>query len=266
MKFSPIQSDCESHFDRLYRFDHEITQRLNQDRPVPVFLTGCDEVGRGSLIGPVVAAAVSFRDLTPHDMTALSALNDSKQMKADTRTALASHLLTCARVGIGEASRAEVDSLNVHQSSLLAMARAVGMLFSDLTNETNTDIFALLHQNDTERAAFFRQFQSWPLNPDVYLLIDGRSRIKDFPAAQQQPVIKGDGQSACIAAASVVAKTYRDELMVRYAQDYPDYGWDSNMGYPTPVHQSAIQRLGITPLHRSNYKTVQNARQTLLPL
>lgn len=254
------QKPEQSCFQRLYDFDQRILAAQTETK----LLIGCDEVGRGSMIGPVVAAAVSFKNLNPHQTHTLAEINDSKQLKPEVRHKLSQAILTCAHVGVGEASQQEVDSLNVHQASLLAMYRAISMLLERRNTPTASSVFDLLNLPHPERESLWRHCQPFQLEPDMHLLIDGRSLIKDLPRHQQQPVIKGDGQSACIAAASIIAKTYRDSLIAQYAEKFPDYGWTTNMGYPTPTHQQAIQQLGVTPLHRKNYKPVKEARQLSL--
>jgi ribonuclease HII len=184
-------------------------------------------VGRGSLIGPVVAAAVAFPpSLTPAQRKALAALNDSKQLSAAQRAQLYDTLHAHAYVAIAQADREEVDTLNIHHASLLALSRAVDALIAQ-----------------------------WPLLCDTppALLLDGRWLLPDHPPAHQRAVVKGDAQSACIAAASVVAKHWRDSLVIQLAEDYPDYGWDTNMGYGTPAHKAALARLGPTPHHRLSF-------------
>lgn len=206
-------------------------------------IIGVDEVGRGSLIGPVVAAALAFppSEFDTETLQALQDLDDSKaaHFNHPKRLALAQILRKTGFWGIGEASREEVESLNVAQASLLASYRAV-----------------------------MRLGEQFPqCAPEQYLvLIDGKSVIRGLPF-RQIPQVKADAKSAAVAAASILAKAYRDEMIIRYAQDYPGYGWEKNAGYPTPEHQQAIETLGITPLHRKSYKIIremQERQQTLM--
>jgi len=183
-----------------------------------VRIAGVDEVGRGPLAGPVTAAAVV---LDAHNIP--SGLNDSKKLTAKAREALSSELHQRAEVCIAHASVAEIDDINILRASHLAMERAVAGLNP----------------------------------PPDYLLIDGNllPRGLTIPA---QAVIKGDGRSVSIAAASIVAKMCRDHLMVDLAQQHPGYGWETNVGYPSPAHKKALQILGVTPHHRRSFKPVHN--------
>ncbi|WP_174823092.1 ribonuclease HII [Ruegeria arenilitoris] len=183
-----------------------------------VRIAGVDEVGRGPLAGPVVAAAVI---LNPVDIP--EGLNDSKKLTAKRRAALDAELHNRAQISIAEASVTEIDELNILQASHLAMVRAVKAL-------TPT--------------------------PD-FLLIDGNMIPRDI-RVPSQAVVKGDAQSLSIAAASIVAKNWRDKLMVDLAQQHPGYGWEANAGYPTKQHREALRNLGATPHHRVSFKPVHN--------
>ncbi len=185
-------------------------------------LCGVDEVGRGPLAGPVVAAAVIL------DITCLpEGLNDSKKLSQKKRVALEELLLDGPHaIAIGVCTPGEIDKINILQASLLAMKRAV------------TDIG----------------------QPPDFVLVDGNKRVPfEYP---QETVVGGDGRSASIAAASIIAKEYRDRLMANYALEYPGYGFESNMGYPTTTHRAALAELGPTPIHRRTFKGV---RELLLP-
>lgn len=181
-------------------------------------VAGVDEVGRGPLAGPVTAAAVIL------DVTRIPVgLNDSKKLTARAREVLWAEILKCADASVAHASVAEIDDLNILRASHLAMERAVAGL-------RNT--------------------------PD-HLLIDGNMipRGMTLPATA---VIKGDGRSQSIAAASIVAKICRDRIMVDLAQQHPGYGWHTNMGYGSKSHMAALQNLGVTPHHRRSFKPVHN--------
>jgi ribonuclease HII len=181
-------------------------------------VAGVDEVGRGPLAGPVMAAAVVLdADNIP------PGLNDSKKLSEKRRLALTDLLHGCAEVSIGIASVEEIDQINILHASLLAMTRAV---------------------------------EGLKTAPD-HALIDGKFIPKGLriPAT---PIIKGDGISLSIAAASIVAKTCRDAAMCALAQQYPGYGWDRNAGYPTAEHKHALLNLGVTPHHRRSFKPVHN--------
>ena len=181
-------------------------------------VAGVDEVGRGPLAGPVTAAAVV---LDAHRIP--EGLDDSKKLSAKRREVLWAEVMACADVSVAHASVAEVDALNILRASHLAMERAVAGL----------------------RVA-----------PD-HLLIDGNMIPKGLtlPATS---LIKGDGRSVSIAAASIVAKICRDRIMVDLAQQHPGYGWETNMGYGSKSHMAAIQNLGITPHHRRSFKPIHN--------
>ena len=181
-------------------------------------VAGVDEVGRGPLAGPVVAAAVIL------DPAAIPAgLNDSKKLTHRRLTELDEAIRASARFAIGQASVSEIDEHNILRASHIAMCRAVDGL---------------------------------PQSPD-HLLIDGNliPRGLTIPAT---PVIKGDSISASIAAASILAKLLRDRLMVDLAQQFPGYGWEKNVGYPTQAHKAALEQLGVTPHHRRSFKPVHN--------
>ena len=182
-------------------------------------IAGLDEVGRGPLFGPVVAAAVilapGFR---------LDGLTDSKKLSEKKRNELDLEIRANAIAWAIAAVDAEtIDRINIRQASLLAMRRAVEQL---------------------------------ALSPD-FLLIDGRDIIDwDCP---QQAVIQGDATSFSIAAASVLAKVYRDRLIVELDREFPGYGLAQHKGYPCPAHKAALQLLGPTPLHRKSYHPVAQA-------
>ena len=178
---------------------------------------GCDEAGRGPLAGPVYAAAVILPRDFHHPL-----LNDSKQMTDKARETLRPVIEREAVAWAVEAvSPAEIDELNILWASVTGMQRAVLRL--DPAPE-----FLLVDGNK------FRPF--------------GRYGTKDY-----RTVVRGDATFASIAAASVLAKTYRDDFMRRLAAEYPGYGWERNMGYPTAEHIAAVRTLGMTPWHRTSF-------------
>ena len=182
------------------------------------FIAGVDEAGRGPLAGPVTAAAVCL------DPTRIpTGLDDSKQLTARQRAALYDVIMAQAQVGIGHASVAEIDTLNILRASHLAMCRAIAAL---------------------------------PAPPD-HVLIDG-NLIPRGLAIPAQAIVRGDARCLSIAAASIIAKVTRDRIMVDLAQQHPGYGWDRNAGYPTLEHRNALQILGVTPAHRRSFKPVHN--------
>jgi ribonuclease HII len=184
-------------------------------------IAGLDEVGRGPLFGPVVAAAV----ILPKDCC-LQDLTDSKQLSEKKREQLDVQIRACAvAYAIAAVDAETIDRINIRRASLEAMRRAV------------------------EQLALSPYF----LAPD-FLLIDGRDNIEwDCP---QQAVIKGDATSFSIAAASVLAKVHRDRLLVELDGEYPGYGLARHKGYGSPEHMEALARLGPTPLHRRSFQPV----------
>ncbi len=181
-------------------------------------VAGVDEVGRGPLAGPVVAAAVI---LDPMDVPA--GLNDSKKLSAKQREALFDTIMNSADVCIAEATVAEIDEHNILRASHIAMVRAVAGLIQA---------------------------------PD-HILIDG-NLVPHGLTTSSETIIKGDARSQSIAAASIVAKLWRDRHMVDLAQQFPGYGWDKNAGYPTAQHKQGLATLGVTPHHRRSFKPVHN--------
>lgn len=181
-------------------------------------IAGVDEVGRGPLAGPVTAAAVV---IDPRRLPA--GLNDSKKLSAAQRTRLAAEIRASCEFCVAHASPAEIDAINIHHAAHLAMYRAVAGL------------------------------QQAP----AMVLIDGNAIPRSL-ALPARAIVKGDALSLSIAAASILAKTLRDELMVDLAQQFPGYGWERNAGYPTPDHKRALIELGPTPYHRRSFRPVHN--------
>ncbi len=189
-------------------------------------VVGVDEAGRGPWAGPVVAAAV-WLDPAALDPALLGQLDDSKRLGPATRERLCRRLTTAApgaaRVGLGAASVAEIDRLNILEASLLAMARAIAGL---------------------------------GLEPDAALVDGNRAPRLSCPV---ETVVKGDSRSYSIAAASIIAKVARDRRMAELARDHPGYGWERNRGYGTAEHRAALARLGVTPEHRRSFRPVREA-------
>jgi len=176
---------------------------------------GCDEVGRGCLAGPVVAAAVILPKNYEHDL-----LNDSKQLSKEERVALEADIIRDALAwAVAEVSNEVIDEINILNASFKAMHLALDKL---------------------------------TMRPE-FLLIDG-NRFKPYGEVKFECVIKGDATYLSIAAASVLAKNYRDELMSRLSEEFPGYGWHTNVGYPTYGHREGIRTLGITPYHRKSFQ------------
>ncbi len=177
---------------------------------------GCDEAGRGCLAGPVFAATV----ILPPDFRN-SILNDSKQLTLKQRLALREIIMANALdYSVHQISHTEIDKINILNASILAMHKAV----DNLTR----------------------------IKPEL-LLIDG-NRFKQYPNIPHQCIIKGDSLYMSIAAASVLAKTFRDDYMDNLHQKFPQFGWINNKGYPTKQHRKAILEFGITPYHRLSYR------------
>ncbi len=175
---------------------------------------GCDEAGRGCLAGSVFAAAVIF----PPDY-ANAELNDSKQLTARRRYALREVVQRDALAwAVAEVSPEEIDQINILNASILAMHRALDKL---------------------------------ALRPG-FVIVDG-NRFKPYGDVPHATIVKGDGKYLSIAAASILAKTYRDDYMTRLHGAYPYYGWDHNAGYPTKEHREGILRYGLTPYHRRSF-------------
>lgn len=175
---------------------------------------GCDEAGRGCLAGSVYAAAVI---LPPDYQNEL--LNDSKKLTAKKRYALREEIERDAiSWAVGIVTPEEIDKINILNASFLAMHRALDQL---------------------------------SVRPEA-VIVDG-NRFKPYQDLPSTTIVKGDGKYLSIAAASILAKTYRDDYMLSLAEEYPQYDWQSNMGYPTKKHRQAIREHGITPYHRKSY-------------
>lgn len=175
---------------------------------------GCDEAGRGCLAGPVVAAAVILPKKFKH-----SVLNDSKKLTAKQRASLKDEIINSAIAwSVAFVGNNEIDEMNILRASIKAMHIAI----EDLEKEPQ------------------------------FLLIDG-NRFYPYRNIKYKTIIKGDGIYFSIAAASVLAKTFRDEFMEKIHYEYPEYGWEKNKGYPTSAHREALLKYGITPYHRKSF-------------
>ena len=176
---------------------------------------GCDEVGRGCLAGPVVAAAVILPKNYQHEL-----LNDSKQLSKEERLQIHEDILRDALAwAVAEVSNQEIDKINILNASFKAMHLALDQL---------------------------------KIKPE-FLLIDG-NRFKAYNDLPHECVIKGDATYLSIAAASILAKNYRDDLMEKLALQFPGYGWETNVGYPTSKHRDGIKALGVTEYHRMSFQ------------
>lgn len=185
---------------------------------------GCDEAGRGCLAGSVYAAAV----ILPPDYHN-ERLNDSKKLTARQRYALRQDIERDAVAwAVGVVTPQEIDQINILNASILAMHRALDQL---------------------------------QVRPEA-VIVDG-NRFKPYRDLPHTTIVKGDGKYLSIAAASILAKTYRDDEMVRLAQEYPDYDWQHNMGYPTRKHREAIRQHGVTPYHRRTFNLLGSEELTI---
>lgn len=185
---------------------------------------GCDEAGRGCLAGSVYAAAV----ILPPDYRN-NLLNDSKQLSAKRRYALREEIERNALAwATGVVTPDEIDKINILNASILAMHRALDAL---------------------------------KLRPE-FIIVDG-NRFKPYNGLPHQTIVKGDGKYLSIAAASILAKTYRDDYMRKLHEEYPGYGWDHNAGYPTREHREGIRRHGLTPYHRRSFNQLGDGQLEL---
>ena len=188
---------------------------------------GCDEAGRGCLAGAVFASAV----ILPPGFVC-EELNDSKQLSEKQRSALRPFIEKEASAwAIGIVFPDEIDRINILNASFLAMHRALNLL---------------------------------TIQPQ-HLLIDG-NRFKPYKSIPHTTIVKGDGKYMAIAAASVLAKTHRDEYMLRLHEEFPSYNWKNNKGYPTEKHRQAIRELGASPYHRKSFTLLPENRQMSLEL
>ena len=183
-------------------------------------IVGVDEAGRGPLAGPVDAAAVLLCE------GGIPGLDDSKKLSAKRRAELEAQIKARCRWGVGEASVAEIDSINILQATFLAMTRAVEALGVE----------------------------------PAEVLVDG-NRLPRWRYTARA-IIGGDASQACISAASIIAKEHRDRFMADAARRFPGFGWETNMGYGTAQHLAALRQLGPTPLHRASFAPV--AQLTLI--
>jgi len=176
---------------------------------------GCDEAGRGCLAGPVFAAAVILPDDFEHNL-----LNDSKQLNEEIRYELRIEIEQKALAyAVGIVDNKEIDEINILNASFLAMHRAIEKLH---------------------------------LDPE-FLIIDG-NRFNKYKTTPHQCIVEGDAKYFSIAAASILAKTYRDDYMKKIAEEHPEYDWHKNKGYPTIKHRKTVMEIGYTPYHRRTFK------------
>lgn len=191
------------------------------------YILGCDEVGRGPLAGPATVACVAFPVDLGADFGLFSQLDDSKKLSARKRESLVEAIHQAAAAwAVVDMSPEEIDKYNILQACLLGMRKAAESVVEQLVdaNAANT-----------------------------HVIVDGNKLIPDLKWPQTA-YVKGDARSWSIAAASILAKVHRDELMVAYDAQYPGYGFAQNVGYPTAAHRAAVLELGPTPIHRRSFK------------
>lgn len=208
-------------FSYEYRLIHQPTDLFSDISGSPVYIAGIDEAGRGPWAGPVVAGAVIFPDLNISAPLA-EKLDDSKKLTQAKRELLFEELYaSSAIIGCGMASVEEIDEMNILQATFLAMKRAVAAM---------------------------------KVKPSFALVDGNKAPSLSCPT---EAVIKGDGLSLSIAAASIIAKVTRDRLMAKLAEDFPYYGWERNAGYGTKTHQNGLKSHGICIHHRRTYAPIQ---------
>ncbi len=207
------------------------------DESFGVPVCGIDEVGRGPLAGPVVAACAYIpTDKINHPVWA--AVNDSKKLSPQKREYLFEIIKDQCVFGIAECSPQEIDDLNIHHATLLAMKRAFEVM-----------LFCSVIPNECEESHEISRFAR---NDNIFLaLIDGK--FAPALSCKTHTVIKGDSKSLSIAAASILAKVTRDRMMAKLHNKFPHYGWDTNAGYGTATHMDGIACHGITPHHRKSF-------------
>lgn len=205
---------------------------LNKSYIKGIIEAGCDEAGRGPLVGSVFAAAVVMDDNVVTDKEQqvwINMLNDSKRLNVRDRNYLKEKIEQYALTwAVAEVTAEEIDQINILNASIKAMQKALDKL---------------------------------NIRPE-HIIVDGNRWKPYIPAGgvmeiPAQTVVKGDGKYLSIAAASILAKTYRDEYMMRLHNEYPQYHWNTNMGYPTKTHYEAIKQYGITPYHRKSFKLIK---------
>lgn len=197
------------------------------------YLIGVDEVGRGCLAGPVMAAAVCYDldNLTDFQRGALAPLDDSKKLSEKRRQSLSSIIRSSSEFAIGHVSNLDIDRYNILNASMMAMEKAV------------LKLVLRLERRGIEKSR-------------IIVLVDGKNPLPELDRNQklkQLPVTRGDSVSATIASASIVAKVTRDSLMARYNRNFPAYFWTRNKGYPSKSHVEALLAVGPSPLHRTTF-------------
>ncbi len=236
-------------------FDLKFISKKSSEHAGSFFIAGCDEVGRGPLAGPVVAAAASL-EVSFYDEKEIKGLlrkwkkigvNDSKKLTSKDRLSILVNIL-------GEFSSEEiaVNQIYTHQySKNITLKILIKELHAPVIDEINILQASL-------KAMKQALLESAPVHLPGVILIDGNKKIKhDQEAHEQHAVVEGDAKSLLIGLSSIAAKEYRDQLMKELSLKYPGYGWEQNAGYPTKMHLEAISLLGVTELHRLTFKGVR---------
>lgn len=202
-----------------------------------VLVVGVDEAGRGPLCGPVVAAAVCYKDATyaipPELEKDFVLIRDSKKLSEQQREKIYDLIQEHFYVGIGIVHADTIDRINILEATFLAMKSAISQLMKNIPAQ---------HENHGR-------------GPQAYILVDGNQEIPNV-SLKQETVVGGDGTVKSIAAASIIAKVTRDRMIVEYDRQYPQYGLAQHKGYGTKVHMDALRKYGPTPIHRMSFKPV----------
>lgn len=206
---------------------HESIEMMMRSNGWRGYILGCDEVGRGPLAGPATVACVAFPIELDESFELFAELDDSKKLTAKKRESLVDRIIESAAAwAIIDMSPQEIDEINILQASLLGMKKTSLSVVEKLGNATREN---------------------------THVIVDGNKLIPHFDWPQTA-YVKGDARSWSIAAASILAKVHRDNLMIEYDAQYPGYGFAKNVGYPTALHRKALAELGPTPIHRKSFK------------
>jgi ribonuclease HII len=220
--------------------DFSIEQEILRAHPGVRYIIGIDEVGRGPLIGPVVAGAACFRvadfSVTSEQESALQLVRDSKRLTEKQRENVVAAIEAHFRMAIGSASAETIDRVNILEASFLAMKESLGALRRIIEREIGAKI----------------------PESEILLLVDGNQKIPNLSLAQET-IVGGDAKVKSIAAASIVAKVARDRLLMEYDARWPQYGLARHKGYGTKEHMAALEKFGPLPEHRQSFKPVAQA-------
>jgi ribonuclease HII len=222
------------------------------------YIIGCDEVGRGCLAGSVVAAAVMFpvQFLNRKSLISnLKSVKDSKLLTAEKREELSTIIEKVASWSIGVVSQEAIDEINIHNATLRAMRKAVEGLFAPpgvIPSATEESLITTTKGKGSLRSSSVALLVGRDDTKKVFVAIDGKFVISNFNI-EQQAVVGGDNKILSIAAASIIAKVYRDDLMRKLDKDYPIYNFAQHKGYGTLFHRTMILKNGLSPIHRKSF-------------